>query len=82
MIQNIWQSITSAVYSLIQAMINVLPDSPFDTLAQIPEVTTIVKWLNWVVPIQFFLSSMAAWLSAISIYYIYSVIMKWIKLVS
>lgn len=78
-IRNIWESIYSAVYSLLQALINLLPDSPFDTLAQIPEVTTIIKWINWIIPIQFFLSSMAAWLSSISIYYLYSLIMRWIK---
>lgn len=79
MIANLWQSITDTVYSILQSIINILPDSPFEYLSQIPEVYQIMKWVNWFVPVKFMLSSMTAWLSAITIYYIYSVIMRWIK---
>lgn len=79
MIANLWQSITDTVYSILQSVINILPDSPFEYLCQIPEVYQIMKWVNWFLPIQFMLSSMTAWLSAITIYYIYSIIMRWIK---
>lgn len=79
MIQNIWQSITSAIYSLLQNAIDILPDSPFTYLAQVPEVYQVLKYINWLFPIDFFLSSMAAWLSAISIYYLISIILRWVK---
>lgn len=58
-----------------------LPDSPFQMISNNPAV----KWLpyvNWFIPVSFMISTMELWLSAIAIYYIYSMILRWVKAVS
>lgn len=79
MISSVWQSITAFVYSVLQALVNVLPDSPFVIMGQTPQIQQILGWVNWVIPIDFIVSTMIPWLSAIVIYYIYSAIMRWAK---
>ena len=81
MIASIWESITNTVYSFLESLINILPDSPFQYLQQTPEIHQILRWVNWVIPIEYMLTSMVAWLSAITIYYTWSVVLRWIKAV-
>lgn len=58
-----------------------LPLSPFaayiDSLEQVP----YLGYLNWFVPVGTCLKIGAAWLSAIALFYLYSVIARWIKLI-
>lgn len=65
------------------AVISLLPLSPFsgfiDGLEELnPEW---IGWLNWFIPIKEILAVTALWLGAISLFYVYSVIMRWIKLI-
>lgn len=64
-------------------VISLLPLSPFsgfiDELEELnPEW---LGWLNWFIPIKQILVVTAAWLGAIALFYVYSVIMRWIKLI-
>lgn len=57
----------------------VLPLSPFrqflDDFADIP----FLGYLNWFVPVGEILIVLSAWLGAISVYYLYSIILRWVK---
>lgn len=68
--QNLWQSI-----------LNVLPRSPFrgfiDSIPNLPGL----PWLNWFFPVSECLAVMALWLVAVALFYVYSVVMRWIKLI-
>ena len=66
---------------ILRWVINLLPDSPFMALNSSP-IQPYLQALNWIVPIDFMISTMSAWLVAIVVYYVYSVILRWVKAIS
>lgn len=62
--------------------ISILPSSPFtfftDSISNIP----YLDWLNWFFPVTECLAIGEAWLVAISLFYIASLILRWIKAIS
>ena len=58
---------------------NVLPLSPFskyiDEIAQLP----YLSYLNWFIPVGEFVAIGTLWLGAISIFYLYQIILRWVK---
>lgn len=59
----------------------VLPLSPFrDFLGQFANVPYL-GYLNWFVPVKDILVVMTAWLTAIGLFYLYSVVMRWLKVI-
>lgn len=68
-------------FYLIDQLLQILPTSPF---AQFIDDFSSLPWLgvlNWFVPVQQILTVMVAWLGAVSLFYLYSVIMRWVKLI-
>ncbi len=59
----------------------VLPDSPFTLLDKSP-IKDILPFLNWFLPVNFIIDLFSAWCSVILVYYAYSIIMRWIKVIS
>lgn len=74
-------NISDAFGGLITRIVQLLPLSPFagflDQFANLP----YLGYLNWFIPVRGMLTVMAAWLSAIVIFYLYSVIARWVKLI-
>lgn len=60
----------------------VLPTSPFSGfLNNFKTVfSPYLGWLNWFIPIKDFLVIFSVWLGAVSLFYIYSIIMRWVKM--
>lgn len=60
-------------------LMDVLPTSPFreflDKVSGIP----YLGYLNWFVPVGDILLVMTAWLGAIALFYLYSIVMRWVK---
>lgn len=74
--------ISGAFDGLIHDLISLLPLSPFA-----PFLTSIaglpgLAWLNWFLPISEMLAVFSAWLGAVALFLIYSVLMRWVKLIS
>lgn len=65
--------------SIIEFIITVLPSSPFNHnyLSEIP----YINYLNWVIPIQTMTNIMFIWLIYISLYYGYTVLARWGKVI-
>lgn len=65
--------------AFLSLVLKVLPYSPFvqfiDKLEQLP----YLNYLNWFVPVGDLVGIGMAWLSVITIYYMYSIILRWIK---
>lgn len=61
--------------------INALPTSPFAGVISRLQSLPALGWLNWFIPVGWIVDTMAVWLSAITIYYVYSVILRWVKVV-
>ena len=79
--QVIYNFIVNFVNKLFSALVLVLPTSPFQKF--IKEIDDI-PWLgvvNYFIPIGTMLSIFLAWLTAMGLFYLYSILMRWIKIV-
>lgn len=68
-------------YDLIEAALSILPDSPFQFLTEMSN-SPVADWLsfvNWFVPINTFVAIFESWCSAILIYYVVSIMLRWAK---
>lgn len=73
----------SEVFSgLVQKLVDVLPVSPFIQFkTQIGNIPYL-NYFNWFFPVPECLAVLLAWLGVISFFYLYSVLMRWVKLLS
>lgn len=83
---NILVYIINTVIWLFASVLNIifsfLPNSPFNSIVTYD--LTISKYLSnlaWLLPIKQIVSILGVWLGCMLIYYIYSVVMRWIKLI-
>lgn len=65
----------------LATVLSVLPHSPFQQYIKIFKDLPYLSTLNWFFPISDMVTVGLVWLSAIALFYIYSVIMRWIKLI-
>lgn len=75
--------ITGALVDLAISIINIFPTSPFVVLDELSN-TEIYEWiqmLNWFVPISSFVAILEAWLSCVAVYYVYQIVLRWIKVI-
>lgn len=75
--------ITSGLIDLAISIINIFPTSPFVVLDELSN-TEIYEWiqmLNWFVPISSFVAILEAWLSCVAVYYVYQIVLRWIKVI-
>lgn len=58
-----------------------LPTSPFrqflDEFSNLP----YLGYLNWLIPVKAITIVMAAWLASITVFYLYSIVMRWLKVI-
>lgn len=62
-------------------LMNVLPTSPFQPFIQEFSDLPYLGYVNYFIPISAMLKIGAAWLVSIGLFYLYSVIMRWTKLI-
>lgn len=66
----------------LDIIVTVLPTSPFreiiSTLGEMP----FLGYINWFIPVGTFVKIGTVWLGAIGLYYAYSVIARWVKVIS
>lgn len=64
-----------------QKILDLLPKSPFqeflDNFGSLP----YLGWLNWFFPVGDCLVVMAVWLGAVGLFYLYSIVMRWLKMI-
>lgn len=71
----------SAFDSLKEGLVSVLPLSPFQEYIQLFQDLPYLSWLNWFFPVGDCLTVMAAWLGAVGLFYLYSIVMRWLKMI-
>lgn len=72
------QGIFLALLALVLAF---LPASPFQTVIGTIQNIPYLPFLNWFFPVTECIAVLEVWLAAIVIYYLYSAIMRWIKII-
>lgn len=66
----------------LQAVLSMFPLSPFQPVIQ--ELTDLpyLEYINWFVPVGDLAKIGSVWVTAIGVYYAWSIIARWIKLIS
>lgn len=63
------------------SLMKLLPVSPFQRYLDMFSDIPYLGILNWFIPIGTFVRIGFAWLSVISVFYLYSVVMRWLKII-
>ena len=76
----IWNWLCDTLYEMLKSIIDLLPDSPFKLLDNTP-IQPYLKYINWVIPLDFIVDTLSLWLIAVAGYYTYSVILRALRLI-
>lgn len=68
----------SDVASSASWLLAFLPSSPFVFLESSP-IGQYLPAINWIVPVQAIVDSLALWVTAISLYYMLAIVLRWIR---
>jgi hypothetical protein len=74
---SIINSLISALGSALQALLNLLPDSPFQFVYSIDN--QYLNMINYFLPIKEFVACLEAYASAVLVYYVIRVPLRWAK---
>ena len=66
---------------IVDGLIEILQKSPISYLAATPEVSEVLGYVNFFIPIYSMIAILENWLVAIVIYYVVSVVLRWLKVV-
>lgn len=66
----------------LQNVLSLLPHSPFQPVIQELTELPYLEYINWFVPVGDFVKIGTVWLTAIGVYYAWSIIARWIKIIS
>lgn len=67
------------VEKFLSWVLKLLPMSPFLSFINAMEKLPYLSWVNWFVPIGSIIAIGEAWLVSISLFYLYSIVLRWIK---
>ena len=73
---NIFQNFFAVIKS---GLASILPLSPFTPYIDMLQDLPALGWLNWFVPVREILVIFAAWLVAVGLFYGYSILLRWLK---
>lgn len=78
-----FDTLSDALIDFAVSIIELFPASPFTVLEELSnsEVYEWLRMVNWFVPIGTFVSILEAWLTCVGVYYIYQIVLRWIKVI-
>lgn len=79
--ENLFNWLSELVSNFGNTVIQVLPHSPFRDFIDNLVLPDYVGFFNWFFPVKQLMTVLTIWLAAIGIFYFYSIIMRWIKLI-
>ena len=73
-------TIANFLYNILDAVGNILPRDPFVQFFTVPDavIYKYLGWINWLIPVQFMVSTFEAFLIAYGSYLLISAILRWI----
>ena len=78
-----WDALSDALVSFAVGVIKLFPTSPFVILEEMAS-SDFYEWLqmlNWFIPINTFVGILETWLSAVAVYYVYQVVLRWVEVI-
>lgn len=79
-IGGIFTGIGNFLGTLLSGLLSFLPDSPFQMLENSP-VAAALPAVNYFIPISFAVSVLQGWLLAVGVYYVWQVVLRWVRAV-
>lgn len=78
-ISNIGNNILTWIQEKSTYLVSFLPTSPFrSVIGQIHDIPYL-SFINWFLPIDFCVGVLMAWTTAIAVYYMYMIVLRWVK---
>lgn len=81
----LWDGMIQIVSELLGAVISLLPRSPFlnfiENFSLDSNLTLYLGWLNWFFPVRNIIVIFTAWIGAYTLFLLYSIILRWIKVI-
>jgi len=78
---NVINELIRALGSVLNLIFSVLPNSPFKSFSN-SGVEEYLSNIAWLIPFPQIIFLLEAWLSAIIIYYLYQIILRWVKAIN
>lgn len=75
----IWESISNVIKSMLAFIINLLPKSPFIKILEMIGDIPFLNMINWFIPFDLIIAITEVWLVAIGIFYLYMIVLRWVK---
>lgn len=72
---------TSLVDKFANSLYNLLPTSPFRPYINKLASLKFLPYLNWFVPVGTLVAIATAWISVIGLYYLYQLLLRWVKMI-
>lgn len=78
-----WDALSNVLVSFAVGVIELFPTSPFVILDEMSnsEVFEWLQMMNWFVPVNTFVGILEPWLSCVAVYYVYQIVLRWVKVV-
>lgn len=71
----------SFITKVLNALLSILPTNPLQPIIAELEVSEWLGYINYFVPVGTLLAIGTSWLTAIGIFYLYQVILRWAKVI-
>lgn len=78
-----WDALSDALVSFAVGVVELFPTSPFVILDEMAN-SEFYEWLqmvNWFIPVNTFVAILEAWLPCVAAYYVYQVVLRWVKVI-
>lgn len=78
-----FDALSDPLVSFAVSVVELFPVSPFTVLDELgnSEVYEWLRMVNWFIPIGTFVSILEAWLVCVALYYMYQIVLRWIKVI-
>lgn len=76
---SIFNSITELITKMFNLILNLLPHSPFTKIIDNIEDLPYLEYINWFIPFDLMIDVTLIWLGAVGLYYLYMIILRWVK---
>ena len=78
-----FDALSGALVSFAVSVINLFPESPFKQLEEFSasDYFEWLQYLNWFIPVGRIVGIMELWLSGLALYYVYQIVLRWIKVI-
>lgn len=77
-------SLSELIADGLKGILGFFPPSPFAALTEMAAEGQIAEWLgylNWFVPVGSFVAILELWLTCIAVYYVWQIILRWVKVI-